>query len=96
LPSDRDSALSPLSLRDDPLAYINRMVAAYDANDRSTFRHLTQVAANDPYARLVQTAAAAHVDREDQDQSMRQRLGEQQRNEQAPQASLSAVMARSI
>lgn len=90
------SAPNPLSLRDDPLAYINHMVAAHDAGDQNTFRHMTQAAANDPYARLVQTAAAAQVDYEEHYQSMMQQLAEQHRNEPAPPAAMSAGMARSI
>lgn len=90
------SAPNPLSLRDDPLAYINHMVAAHDAGDQDTFRQMTRAAANDPYARLVQTAAAAQVDYEEHYQSMMQQLAEQQRNEPAPQAAMSAGMARSI
>ena len=43
-----DSTPSPVSLRDDPLAYIDRMVAAYDAGDQGAFRRMTQAAADDP------------------------------------------------
>ncbi len=90
------SAPNPLSLRDDPLAYINHMVAAYDTGDRNTFRQMTQAAASDPHAQRVQTAAAAQVDYEEHYQSMMQQLAAQQRNEPASQAAMSAGMARSI
>lgn len=70
---------TPLPLRDDPLAYINRMVTAYDADDRDTFRQMTEAAANDPFARHMQALAAAQVNHEEQLQA--QRLAEQQRLE---------------
>lgn len=91
-----ESTPNPLSLRDDPLAYIDHMVAAHDAGDQNTFRQMTQAAANDPYARLVQTTAAAQVDYEEHYRSMMQQLAEQQRNEPTQQAAMSAGMARSI
>ena len=56
----------PMSLREDPLAYVNRMVAAYDAGDRHTFRQMTRAAADDPFAQQLQTRSAAQVDREEQ------------------------------
>lgn len=91
-----ESTPDPLSLRDDPLAYINQMVAAHDMGDLGTFRQMTQAAANDPYARLVQTTAAAQVDCEEHYRSMMQQLAEQQRNEPTQQAAMSAGMVRSI
>jgi hypothetical protein len=73
-------ASPPLSLRDDPLAYVNRMIAAYDAGDLDTFRQMTQAAASDPVGRQMQAQAAARVDQEEQQQA--QKLAEQQRQEQ--------------
>lgn len=90
-----DSASSPVSLRDDPLAYIDRMVAAYDAGDQVDFRLMTQAAANDPYARRVSATAVAQVDSEERQQALLAQAAEQQRAEQR-QVAVSAGIARSI
>lgn len=82
-------ASPPLSLRDDPLAYVDRMIAAYDAGDHDTFRQMTQAAANDPFARHMQAQAAAQVDLEEQQQG--QQLAEQQRQEQGYQHPVMAM-----
>ena len=90
-----DSGPSPISLRDDPLAYIDRMVAAYDAGDQGAFRLLTQAAANDPHARRVSATATILVDAEERQQALLTQLAEQQIAEQK-QAATSAGIARSI
>ena len=90
-----DSASSPVSLRDDPLAYINRMVTAYDAGDQVDFRLMTQAAANDSYARRVSATAVAQVDAEERQQALLEQVTEQQRVEQR-QVAVSAGIARSI
>lgn len=90
-----NSALSPISLRDDPLAYIDRMVAAYDAGDQGAFRLMTQAAANDSYARRVSAIAVAQVDAEERQQALLAQVAEQQSAEQR-QAAVSAGIARSI
>ena len=90
-----DSTPSPVSLRDDPLAYIDRMVAAYDAGDLGGFRRMTQVAADDPHARRVSATATAHVDAEERQQVLLAQVAEQQTAEQR-QVAVSAGIARSI
>lgn len=90
-----DSAPSPVSLRDDPLAYIDRMVAAYDAGDLGGFRRMTQVAADDPHARRVSATATAQVDAEERQQALLAQVAEQQTAEQR-QVAVSAGIARSI
>ena len=90
-----DSAPSPVSLRDDPLAYIDRMVAAYDAGDLGGFRRMTQVAADDPHARRVSATATAQVDAEERQQVLLAQVAEQQSAEQR-QVAVSAGIARSI
>jgi|GEM_PF-6233576 len=90
-----DSAPSPVSLRDDPLSYIDRMVAAYDASDQVDFRLMTQAAANDSYARRVSATAAAQVDAEERQQALLAQVAEQQSAEQT-QVAVSAGIARSI
>ena len=90
-----DSGPSPISLRDDPLAYIDRMVAAYDAGDQGAFRLMTQTAANDPHARRVSATATILVDAEERQQALLTQLAEQQIAEQK-QAATSAGIARSI
>lgn len=77
------SGQAPLSLRDDPLAYVNRMVAAYDAGDRDMFRQMTQAAANDPFARQMQSQAVVQVNLEERREA--QQMAERQRQEQAEQ-----------
>ncbi|TQM17455.1 hypothetical protein FB548_0839 [Pseudoxanthomonas sp. 3HH-4] len=93
--SASDSTPSPVSLRDDPLAYIHRMVAAYDAGDLGGFRRMTQVAANDPYARRVSATAAGQVDAEERQQALLAQVAEQQSAEQR-QVAVSAGIARTI
>ena len=90
-----DSTPSPVSLRDDPLAYIDRMVAAYDAGDLGGFRRMTQVAADDPHARRVSATATAQVDAEERQQALLAQVAEQQTAEQR-QVAVSAGIARSI
>ena len=90
-----DSAPSPVSLRDDPLAYIDRMVAAYDAGDLGSFRRMTQVAADDPHAKRVSATATAQVDAEERQQVLLAQVAEQQSAEQR-QVAVSAGIARSI
>ncbi|KAF1726150.1 hypothetical protein [Pseudoxanthomonas japonensis] len=90
-----DSAPSPVSLRDDPLSYIDRMVAAYDASDQVDFRLMTQAAANDSYARRVSATAATQVDAEERQQALLAQVAEQQSAEQT-QVAVSAGIARSI
>ena len=90
-----DSTPSPVSLRDDPLAYIDRMVAAYDAGDLGGFRRMTQVAADDPHARRVSATATAQVDAEERQQVLLAQVAEQQSAEQR-QVAVSAGIARSI
>ena len=90
-----DSTPSPVSLRDDPLAYIDRMVAAYDAGDLGGFRRMTQVAADDPHARRVSATATAQVDAEERQQALLAQAAEQQTAEQR-QVAVSAGIARSI
>lgn len=90
-----DSTPSPVSLRDDPLAYIDRMVAAYDAGDLGGFRRMTQVAADDPHARRVSATATAQVDAEERQQALLAQVAEQQSAEQR-QVAVSAGIARSI
>jgi hypothetical protein len=88
-PGSEPEASPSLSLRDDPLAYVNRMIAAYDIGDLHTFREMTQTAANDPFARHMQAQTAAQVDLEEQQQT--QQLAEQQREEQGYQHSVMAM-----
>ena len=90
-----DSVPSPVSLRDDPLAYIDRMVAAYDAGDQGAFRRMTQAAANDPHARRVNATAAAQVDAEERQQALLAQVTDQQISEQK-QAAVSPGIARSL
>lgn len=90
-----DSTPSPVSLRDDPLAYIDRMVAAYDAGDHNAFRRMTQAVASDPHARLVSATATAQVDAEERQQALLAQVAEQQCAEQR-QVAVSAGIARSI
>jgi hypothetical protein len=90
-----DSGPSPISLRNDPLAYIDRMVAAYDAGDQGAFRLLTQAAANDPHARRVSATATIQMDADERQQALLTQLAEQQIAEQK-QAAASAGIARSI
>lgn len=90
-----DSTPSPVSLRDDPLAYIDRMVAAYDAGDLGSFRRMTQVAADDPHAKHVSATATAQVDAEERQQVLLAQVAEQQSAEQR-QVAVSAGIARSI
>lgn len=90
-----DSTPSPVSLRDDPLAYIDRMVAAYDAGDLGGFRRMTQVAADDPHARRVSATATAQVDAEERQQALLAQAAEQQSAEQR-QVTVSAGIARTI
>ena len=90
-----DSTPSPVSLRDDPLAYIDRMVAAYDAGDQGAFRRMTQAASSDPHARLVSATATAQVDAEERQQALLAQVAEQQSAEQR-QVAVSAGIARSI
>lgn len=90
-----DSTPSPVSLRDDPLAYIERMVAAYDAGDHGAFRGMTQAAADDPHAKLVGATATAQVDAEERQQALLAQVAEQQSAEQR-QVAVSAGIARSI
>ena len=90
-----DSTPSPVSLRDDPLAYIDRMVAAYDAGDLGSFRRMTQVAADDPHAKRVSATATAQVDAEERQQVLLAQVAEQQSAEQR-QVAVSAGIARSI
>jgi hypothetical protein len=90
-----DSTPSPVSLRDDPLAYIDSMVAAYDAGDQGAFRRMTQAAANDPHARLVSATATAQVDAEERQQALLAQVAEQQSAEQR-QVAVSAGIARTI
>ena len=90
-----DSTPSPVSLRDDPLAYIDRMVAAYDADDHGAFRGMTQAAADDPHAKLVGATATAQVDAEERQQALLAQVAEQQSAEQR-QVAVSAGIARSI
>lgn len=93
--SASDSTPSPVSLRDDPLAYIDRMVAAYDAGDLGGFRRMTQVAADDPHARRVSATAAAQVDAEERQQALLAQAAEQQSAEQR-QVAVSAGIAHTI
>lgn len=65
----------PSALREDPLAYVNRMISAFDEGDRHTFRMLTREAAADPFARQLQAQAADQVEREEQ--QARQLAGQQ-------------------
>ncbi|MCP1585148.1 hypothetical protein [Pseudoxanthomonas mexicana] len=90
-----DSTPSPVSLRDAPLAYIDRMVAAYDAGDLGGFRRMTQVAADDPHARRVSATATAQVDAEERQQALLAQAAEQQSAEQR-QVAVSAGIARTI
>lgn len=90
-----DSTPSPVSLRDDPLAYIDRMMAAYDAGDLGSFRRMTQVAADDPHAKRVSATATAQVDAEERQQTLLAQVAEQQSAEQR-QVAVSAGIARSI
>lgn len=90
-----DSVPSPVSLRDDPLAYIDRMVAAYDAGDQGAFRRMTQAAAHDPHARRASATAAAQVDAEERQQALLAQVTEQPMAEQE-QAPVSPGTARSL
>lgn len=90
-----DPAPSPVSLRDDPLAYVDRMVAAYDAGDHGAFRRMTQAAADDPYAKRVSSTATAQVDAEDRQQVLLAQVAEQQIAEQK-QAAASVGIARTL
>lgn len=90
-----DSVPPPVSLRDDPLAYVDRMVAAYDAGDQGAFRRMTQAAANDPHARRVSATAAAQVDAEERQQALLAQVIEQQLAEQK-RAAVSPGIARSL
>ena len=90
-----DSTPSPVSLRDDPLAYIDRMVAAYEAGDQGVFRRMTRAAADDPHAKLVSATATAQVDAEERQQALLAQVAEQQSAEQR-QVAVSAGIARSI
>lgn len=83
---------TPLSLRDDPVAYIDRMVAAYDAGDRDTFRQMTQAAANDPFARQMQSQAVVQVNLEERREA--RQMAERQRQEQAEQPVLAMRNSR--
>lgn len=76
-------ARTPLSLRDDPLGYVNRMVAAYDNGDMDTFRGMIREAAQDPFARQMQAQATEQVDREEfQARQLQAQAAEQSQREQ--------------
>jgi len=90
-----DSTPSPVSLRDDPLAYIDRMVVAYDAGDLGGFRLMTQAASSDPHATRVSATATAQVDAEERQQALLAQVAEQQSAEQR-QVAVSAGIARTI
>jgi hypothetical protein len=71
------------ALGDDPIGFVDRMLAAAQSDDDATFRQLTQAAADSQAGRELRAEAIAAVDR--QEELARQQLAEQQAQEQPAQ-----------
>ncbi|PPT92964.1 DUF6792 domain-containing protein [Xanthomonas theicola] len=73
---------APVSLHDDPAAFLDRMLAAAQSGDRTTFRQMTQALANEEPGRALRAQAIATVD---QQQAAQQALQAQQQADRQQQ-----------
>ena len=64
-PAAREAAAMP-TLENDPVAFLDRMLAAAQSGDAATFRHMTQQAAQGQGGRELREGAIAAVDHQEQ------------------------------
>ncbi|MBB4130676.1 DUF6792 domain-containing protein [Xanthomonas sp. 3075] len=77
----RTAADKPPSLRDDPDAFLDRMLAAAQNGDRDQFRQMTQILANEPAGRALRAEAIDTVNQQEQ-QAAQQAMQAQQQQQQ--------------
>ncbi|MCL1532572.1 DUF2235 domain-containing protein [Xanthomonas nasturtii] len=80
-PQARAAADKPPSLRDDPEAFLDRMLIAAQSGDRDQFRQMTQILASEPPGRALRAEAIETVNQQEQ-QAAQQAMQAQQQQQQ--------------
>ncbi|MGK9142368.1 lipase [Xanthomonas euvesicatoria] len=83
------------SLKDDPSAFLDRMLAAAQSGDRDQFRQMTQSLANEPHGRALHAEAVETVNQQEQ-QAARQAMQAQRQQAESQQQETMRIGARSL
>ncbi|WP_039812394.1 DUF6792 domain-containing protein [Xanthomonas arboricola] len=83
------------SVREDPGAFLDRMLAAVQSGDRNQFRQITQVLANEPPGRALRAEAVETVNQQEQ-QVAQQAMQAQRQQAETQQQETMRVGARSL